>query len=102
MAQGSDPAFRQLVGPLAWMVARARRRHHPSTQLTGQRTPPSTRSRPRSLCASVTMVSATGDAGTQFVEVRGLRLWTSVRGAGPPLLLINGIGASLELLEPIR
>jgi poly(3-hydroxyalkanoate) depolymerase len=48
------------------------------------------------------MVSATGDAGTQFVEVRGLRLWTSVRGAGPPLLLINGIGASLELLEPIR
>jgi len=31
-----------------------------------------------------------------------LRLWTSVRGDGPPLLLINGIGASLELLDSIR
>ena len=38
----------------------------------------------------------------QFVEVRGLRLWTSVRGEERPLLLINGIGASLELLDPIR
>ncbi len=43
-----------------------------------------------------------GHPGAQFVEVRGLRLWTSVRGEGRPLLLINGWGASLELLDPIR
>ena len=37
-----------------------------------------------------------------FVEVAGLRLRVSIRGSGPPLLLLNGIGASLELLEPFR
>lgn len=50
----------------------------------------------------MTMESAMGYPGAQFVEVRGLRLWTSVRGEGRPLLLINGIGASLELFDPIR
>jgi poly(3-hydroxyoctanoate) depolymerase len=37
-----------------------------------------------------------------FVKVDGLRLRVSVRGSGPSLLLLNGIGASLELLEPFR
>jgi poly(3-hydroxyalkanoate) depolymerase len=37
-----------------------------------------------------------------FVEVEGLRLRVSIRGSGPSLLLLNGIGASLELLEPFR
>ena len=36
------------------------------------------------------------------VEVDGHRLRVCVRpGSGPPLLLFNGIGASLELLEPV-
>jgi poly(3-hydroxyalkanoate) depolymerase len=39
----------------------------------------------------------------RFVEVDGLRLRTSVRGTGhPPLLLLTGIGASLELSAPLE
>jgi len=41
-------------------------------------------------------------ADGRFVEVEGLRLRVSIRGSGPSLLLLNGIGASLELLEPFR
>jgi poly(3-hydroxyalkanoate) depolymerase len=41
-------------------------------------------------------------ADRRFVEVEGLRLRVSIRGSGPSLLLLNGIGASLELLEPFR
>lgn len=37
-----------------------------------------------------------------FVEVGGLRLRVSIRGHGRPLLLLNGIGAALELLDPFR
>ena len=39
---------------------------------------------------------------TEFVVVDGLRLRVSVAGNGPPLLLLNGIGASLEIFEPLR
>jgi poly(3-hydroxyalkanoate) depolymerase len=41
----------------------------------------------------------------RFLDVDGVRLRTSVSGdagAGPPLLLITGIGASLELAEPFE
>jgi poly(3-hydroxyalkanoate) depolymerase len=38
----------------------------------------------------------------RFVEVDGIRLRTSVRGQGPPLLLITGLGASLDLAEPFE
>jgi poly(3-hydroxyoctanoate) depolymerase len=38
----------------------------------------------------------------RFVEVDGLRLRTSVRGVGPPLLVLTGIGASLELSAPLE
>ena len=38
----------------------------------------------------------------RFVEVDGVRLRTSVRGHGPPLLLISGLGASLDLAEPFE
>jgi poly(3-hydroxyalkanoate) depolymerase len=38
----------------------------------------------------------------RFVEVDGVRLRTSVRGSGPPLLLITGLGASLELAWPFE
>ena len=41
-------------------------------------------------------------ATIQFVDVDGVRLRTSTRGAGPPLLLITGIGASLDLAEPFE
>jgi poly(3-hydroxyalkanoate) depolymerase len=37
-----------------------------------------------------------------FVDVDGVRLRVSVRGHGRPLLVLNGIGAALELLEPFR
>jgi len=39
---------------------------------------------------------------TEVVEVGGLRLRVSIHGRGRPLLLLNGLGASLELLEPFR
>ncbi|HEV7755570.1 MAG TPA: alpha/beta fold hydrolase [Mycobacteriales bacterium] len=38
----------------------------------------------------------------RYVDVDGVRLRTSVRGAGPPLLLLTGIGASLELSVPLE
>lgn len=39
---------------------------------------------------------------TDFVEVNGLRLRYSIQGRGRPLLLLNGVGAALELLDPFR
>src|SRR5256885_472856 len=41
---------------------------------------------------------------TEFVEVDGVRLRVSIEGAGRgrPLLLLNGIGAGLELFAPFR
>lgn len=39
---------------------------------------------------------------TEFVEVDRLRLRVSVRGSGRPLLLFNGLGASLEIFDPLR
>jgi poly(3-hydroxyalkanoate) depolymerase len=41
-------------------------------------------------------------ATIRFVEVDGVRLRTSVRGSGRPLLLITGLGASLDLAEPFE
>jgi poly(3-hydroxyoctanoate) depolymerase len=41
-------------------------------------------------------------ATTRFVDVDGVRLRTSVRGHGPPLLLITGLGASLDLAQPFE
>jgi poly(3-hydroxyalkanoate) depolymerase len=38
----------------------------------------------------------------RFVDVDGVRLRTSVRGSGSPLLLITGLGASLDLAEPFE
>lgn len=38
----------------------------------------------------------------RFVDVDGIRLRTSVRGVGRPLLLITGLGASLELARPFE
>jgi poly(3-hydroxyalkanoate) depolymerase len=41
-------------------------------------------------------------ATIRFVEVDGVRARTSVRGSGRPLLLITGLGASLDLAEPLE
>jgi poly(3-hydroxyoctanoate) depolymerase len=38
----------------------------------------------------------------RFVDVDGVRLRTEVRGSGSPLLLITGLGASLELARPFE
>ena len=51
--------------------------------------------------------AAAGDAGIRFVDVDGVRLRTSVRGpstpgSGPPLLLITGLGASLDVAQPFE
>jgi poly(3-hydroxyalkanoate) depolymerase len=52
------------------------------------------------------VVSSTARSDDALVEVRGRRLRVAVRrsrasaSTGPPLLLINGIGAPLELLDP--
>jgi poly(3-hydroxyalkanoate) depolymerase len=41
-------------------------------------------------------------ATIRFVNVDGVRLRTSIRGSGPPVLLITGIGASLDLGAPFE
>ena len=41
-------------------------------------------------------------ARVRTVEVGEVRLRTSVRGSGPPLLLVTGLGASLDLAEPFE
>jgi pimeloyl-ACP methyl ester carboxylesterase len=38
----------------------------------------------------------------RFVDADGVRLRTSVCGSGSPLLLITGLGASLDLAEPFE
>ena len=38
----------------------------------------------------------------RFVSAGGVRLRTCVRGSGPPLLLITGLGASLDLGAPLE
>ena len=38
----------------------------------------------------------------RFIDAGGVRLRTSVRGSGPPLLLITGLGASLDLGVPFE
>ncbi len=41
------------------------------------------------------------EATTQFVSAAGLTLRASVSGQGPPLLMINGIGANIEVWQPL-
>ena len=41
-------------------------------------------------------------AAVRFVDVDGVRLRISVRGNGPPILLITGFGASLDLARPFE
>ena len=49
------------------------------------------------------MPAPSPDDGTiRFIDAGGVRLRTSVRGTGPPLLLITGLGASLDLGVPFE
>jgi poly(3-hydroxyoctanoate) depolymerase len=47
-------------------------------------------------------VTGSTRAEVRTVEVGEVRLRTSVRGAGRPLLLVTGLGASLDLAEPFE
>jgi poly(3-hydroxyalkanoate) depolymerase len=46
--------------------------------------------------------SAESKPRIRYVDVDGLRLRTSVRGTGNPLLVLTGIGAALELSAPLE
>ncbi len=46
--------------------------------------------------------SPDSEPSIRYVDVDGVRLRTSVRGTGPPLLVLTGIGASLELSSPLE
>lgn len=39
---------------------------------------------------------------SRIIEVQGLRLHVSIRGNGPPLLLINGLGGLIRSFDPLR
>jgi poly(3-hydroxyalkanoate) depolymerase len=47
-------------------------------------------------------VTASGQPDIRYVDVEEVRLRVSVRGSGRPLLLITGLGASLDLAEPFE
>jgi poly(3-hydroxyalkanoate) depolymerase len=47
------------------------------------------------------VIAGAGKATTSYVDVDGLRLRVSIRGEGPPLLLITGVGANIEMWEPL-
>jgi poly(3-hydroxyalkanoate) depolymerase len=47
-------------------------------------------------------VSAVSGSESGFIEVDGLRLRYQVRGSGPPLLLIMGLGGHLDLWRPLQ
>src|SRR5512132_215470 len=60
-------------------------------------------SRPSSSAGTSPVSAPSPDQPTiRFVDVGGIRLRTSVRGQGPPLLLVTGLGASLELARPFE
>src|SRR5512132_1242215 len=60
-------------------------------------------SRPSSSAGTSPVSAPSPDQPTiRFVDVGGIRLRTSVRGCGPPLLLVTGLGASLELAGPFE
>ena len=46
--------------------------------------------------------SANGHREERFVAFRGLKLFVSTEGDGPPLLLINGLGGNLEMWAHAR
>jgi poly(3-hydroxyoctanoate) depolymerase len=41
------------------------------------------------------------DSADRFVSAAGLEIRVSVQGAGPPLLMVSGLGANIELWEPL-
>lgn len=43
-----------------------------------------------------------GIAGAQSVKVGDVEMRVSIRGSGPPVLMMNGLGGSLGVLEPLQ
>lgn len=41
-------------------------------------------------------------ADVRSIEIQGLKLSVSIRGKGPPLLLINGLGGLIRSFDPLR
>ena len=56
----------------------------------------------RSTAAAAPAAPPTGQAVIRYLDVDGVRLRTSTRGTGRPLLIISGLGARLELAEPFE
>ncbi len=52
--------------------------------------------------AGIRAAAPSEEAVIRFVDVDGVRLRTSTLGTGAPLLIITGLGASLELAEPFE
>jgi poly(3-hydroxyalkanoate) depolymerase len=50
----------------------------------------------------VSAPSPSSEPCIRYIDVDGVRLRTSVRGAGSPLLVLTGIGASMELSAPLE
>ena len=48
------------------------------------------------------LVASGAKADYRFVRVGGARLRVAIRGEGPPLLLITGLGANIEMWEPFE
>jgi poly(3-hydroxyalkanoate) depolymerase len=44
---------------------------------------------------------ASTSSSTEFLDVEGLKLRVRVRGSGPPLLLVMGLGGNVEMWEPL-
>jgi poly(3-hydroxyalkanoate) depolymerase len=56
----------------------------------------------RSAAAAAPGAPPPGQAVIRYLDVDGVRLRTSTRGTGRPLLIISGLGARLELAEPFE
>ena len=52
--------------------------------------------------AAVSAPSPDSEPRIRYVDIDGVRLRTSLRGAGPPLLVLTGLGAALELSAPVE
>ena len=85
-----------LVDGLAHVARRSFRREGPRSQTPGQRRPPAARRCPRPLRPPVMADQRS------LVRVDGHLLRISVRGEGPPILLIMGLGGNIEMWAPLE
>src|SRR5208282_3997259 len=88
----------QLVAGLPALAGAALGRAQAQAEDPRQQGTRADRGRPR----HVRLPDLMATADIRYVEVDGMRLRTSIRGAGRPLLLLTGIGASLSLSAPFE